>query len=45
MSELVKTAVFNPVVAGELGVSRTLLRMSSLLTQLNMKYNYNWLAG
>ncbi|MCF0040334.1 hypothetical protein [Dyadobacter fanqingshengii] len=45
MIELIETAGFSPVVAGELGVSRTLLRMSSLLTQLNMKYNYNWLSG
>lgn len=45
VSELVKTAGFNPVAAGELSVSRTLERMQLLLIQLGLKYNYNWLAG
>jgi NADPH-dependent F420 reductase len=45
VSELVTTAGFNPVVAGELPVSRTLENMQLLLIQLGMKYNYNWLAG
>jgi 8-hydroxy-5-deazaflavin:NADPH oxidoreductase len=45
VSELVSTAGFNPIVAGGLGVSGTLERMQLLLIQLNMKYNYNWLAG
>ncbi|RDV16518.1 NADP oxidoreductase [Pontibacter diazotrophicus] len=44
-SELVSTAGFNPIVAGDLSVSRTLENMQLLLIQLNMKYNYNWLAG
>lgn len=44
-SELVSTAGFNPLVAGDLTVSRTLENMQLLLIQLNMKYNYNWLAG
>lgn len=43
--ELVKTAGFNPVVAGDLTVSGTLERMQLLLMQLTMKNNYNWLAG
>ena len=45
VSELVSTAGFNPIVAGDLAVSGTLERMQLLLIQLNMKYNYNWLAG
>lgn len=45
VSELVTTAGFNPIVAGELHVSRTLENMALLLIQLTMKYNYNWLAG
>ncbi len=44
-TEMVKTAGFNPVIAGDLSVSGTLERMQLLLIQLNMKYNYNWLAG
>ncbi len=45
VSELVSTAGFNPIVAGDLSVSGTLERMQLLLIQLNMKNNYNWLAG
>lgn len=45
VSELVNTAGFHPVIAGDLAVSRTLESMQLLLVQLNMKYNYNWLAG
>lgn len=45
VSELVQTAGFNPIVAGDLSVSRTLENMQLLLIQLGMKYNYNWLAG
>ncbi|HCZ37422.1 MAG TPA: NADP oxidoreductase [Cytophagales bacterium] len=45
VSEIVKTAGFNPIVAGDLSVSRTLERMQLLLIQLTMKNNYNWLAG
>lgn len=45
VSEIVKTAGFNPIEAGDLSVSRTLERMQLLLIQLNMKNNYNWLAG
>jgi NADPH-dependent F420 reductase len=45
VTELVTTAGFNPIVAGELSVSRTLENMQLFLIQLGMKYNYNWLAG
>ncbi|OSZ77912.1 NADP oxidoreductase [Chitinophagaceae bacterium IBVUCB2] len=45
VTELVATAGFNPIVAGDLCVSRTLENMQLLLIQLGMKYNYNWLAG
>ena len=45
VAELVSTAGFNPLVAGNLSVSGTLERMQLLLIQLGMKYNYNWLAG
>ena len=41
---IVRTAGFNPIVAGDLTVSRTLERMQLMLIQLNMKNNYNWLA-
>ncbi len=44
-SELVSTAGFNPIIAGDLSVSRTLENMQLLLIQLGIKYNYNWLAG
>ena len=43
--ELIKTAGFDPIVAGGLQVSRTLEHMQLLLMQLGLKYNYNWLAG
>ena len=45
VEELVATAGFNPIVAGDLSVSRTLENMQLLLIQLGMKYNYNWHAG
>lgn len=45
VSELVTTAGFNPIVAGNLSVSRTLESMQLLLIQLGIKYKYNWLAG
>jgi 8-hydroxy-5-deazaflavin:NADPH oxidoreductase len=45
VSELVSTAGFNPIIAGDLSVSGTLERMQLLLIRLGMKYNYNWLAG
>ena len=45
VTELVKTAGFNPIVTGDLPVSRTLENMQLLLIQLGMKFDYNWLAG
>jgi 8-hydroxy-5-deazaflavin:NADPH oxidoreductase len=45
VSDLVLTAGFNPIIAGDLSVSRTLENMQLLLIQLGVKYNYNWLAG
>lgn len=45
VAELVSTAGFNPIIAGDLSVSRTLENMQLLLIQLGLKYNYNWLAG
>ena len=45
VSELVGTAGFSPLIAGDLQVSRTLENMQLLLIQLGIKYNYNWLAG
>jgi 8-hydroxy-5-deazaflavin:NADPH oxidoreductase len=45
VTDVVSAAGFNPIVAGELSVSRTLENMQLLLIQLGMKYNYNWLAG
>lgn len=45
VAELVSTAGFRPVNAGNLSVSRTLENMQLLLIQLGLKYNYNWLAG
>lgn len=45
VAEIIHTAGFNPVIAGDLSVSRTLENMQLLLVQLNKKYNYNELAG
>ncbi len=45
VSDLVKTAGFTPIIAGDLPVSRTLENMQLLLIRLGIKYNYNWLAG
>lgn len=45
VSELISVAGFNPIIAGDLSVSRTLESMQLLLIQLGIKYNYNWLAG
>ncbi len=45
VKELVQTAGFNPIVAGDLPVSRILENMQLLLIRLGIKYNYNWLAG
>jgi NADPH-dependent F420 reductase len=45
VSEIVQTAGFNPVIAGNLFVSRVLENMQLLLIRLAMKYNYRGLAG
>ena len=45
VSDMVRSAGFNPVKAGELALSRTLEAMQSLLIRLNIKNNYNWIAG
>jgi hypothetical protein len=45
VAKIVATAGFNPIIAGNLSVSRTLENMQLLLIQLGIKYNYNWLAG
>jgi len=45
VSQLVKAVGFNPIIAGDLSVSRTLERMQLLLIQLGIKNNYNWIAG
>ena len=43
--DLVKTVGFNPVIAGNLSVSRTLESMQLLLIQLTMQNKYKWIAG
>lgn len=45
VADVVKSVGFNPVKAGKLAISRTLENMQALLIQLNMKNNYNWIAG
>lgn len=45
VAEIVATVGFNPVVVGDLSVSRTLERMQLMMIQLNLRNNYNWLAG
>ena len=45
VSDVVRSAGFNPIKAGELAISRTLENMQALLIQLNIKNNYNWVAG
>ena len=45
VSELVSTAGFNPIISGDLTLSRSLESMQMHLIQLSMKYNYNWQAG
>ena len=45
VTELVKTAGFNPIISGDLSASRLLESMQLHLIQLSRKYNYNWLAG
>lgn len=45
VADLVSAIGFNPIIAGDLTVSRTLENMQLLLIQLGMKYQYNWHAG
>ncbi len=45
VSDVVRSTGFNPIKAGGLSISRTLENMQSLLIQLSMKNNYNWVAG
>lgn len=41
----VSAAGFNPVVAGDLSVSRTLERMLLKQIQIGLRNRYDWLAG
>jgi NADPH-dependent F420 reductase len=43
--DLVKTAGFNPIIAGDLSASRILESMQLLLIQLTMQNNYRGIAG
>ena len=45
VSDVVRSVGFNPIKAGGLSISRTLENMQSLLIQLSIKNNYNWVAG
>jgi 8-hydroxy-5-deazaflavin:NADPH oxidoreductase len=45
VSELMRTVGFNPILAGDLSVSRTLERMQPLLIQLTLKQNYYGIAS
>jgi 8-hydroxy-5-deazaflavin:NADPH oxidoreductase len=45
VSELVKTSGFNPIIAGDLPVSRTLENMQLLLITLGRKHNYGGITG
>lgn len=45
VEELVAVAGFNPIVAGDITVSRTLESMQALLISLTIRHNYNWHAG
>jgi 8-hydroxy-5-deazaflavin:NADPH oxidoreductase len=45
VSEVVRSVGFNPIIAGDLSVSRILEKMQLLLIQLGIRNNYNWLAG
>jgi 8-hydroxy-5-deazaflavin:NADPH oxidoreductase len=45
VSQLVMDAGFNPLVAGNLSVSRTLENMMVLLISLTTRNNYHWVAG
>ena len=45
VADIVSAAGFNPVVAGELSVSRTLERMLLKQIQIGLRNRYDWLAG
>lgn len=45
VAELVHTAGFNPIIAGNLSVSKTLESMQLLMIQLTIRNQYNWQAG
>lgn len=45
VAELVQSIGLNPLLAGKLSTSRTLEQMQLLLIQLNMKNDYNGVAG
>lgn len=45
VSTIVASAGFNPVVVGDLPVSRTLERMQLMLIQIGLKNKYDWFAG
>ena len=45
IAEIVKSMGLNPLVSGRLSTSRTLENMQLLMIQLNLRNNYNWLAG
>jgi 8-hydroxy-5-deazaflavin:NADPH oxidoreductase len=45
VSLMVQRAGFNPLIAGNLVMSRTLESMMVLLIGLNTRYEYNWVAG
>lgn len=45
VSDIVETAGFNPIIAGDLSISNTLERMQLLLIQLSIKNDYAWHAG
>jgi predicted dinucleotide-binding enzyme len=45
VSGIVAAAGFNPVVAGDLSVSRTLERMMLKQIQIGLRNRYDWLAG
>jgi NADPH-dependent F420 reductase len=45
VSDIVSSMGLNPLTAGKLSTSRTLEGMQLLLIQLNMKNDYNWVAG
>lgn len=45
VSNIVAAAGFNPVVAGDLSVSRTLERMLLKQIQIGLRSRYDWLAG